>query len=66
MRLSTCIPVELEGAGPTQESAVNIAKHKETVGDALDEAHRDRSRRGLPQPQHHYENHQAEHHGPRE
>ena len=31
-----------------KESAVNIAKHKETVGDALDKAHRDRGRRGLP------------------
>jgi hypothetical protein len=59
--LDLCPPLNLEEIARCKESAVNIAKHKEAVRDAFDEAYRDRGRRGLVQPQqNHHQNQRAE------
>jgi hypothetical protein len=64
--LDLSAPLNLEEIARRKEFAVNRAKHKETVGDALDEAYRDRSRRGRSQPQQHrHENQQAKRRRPR-
>ena len=64
--LDLSAPLNLEEIARRNEFAVNCAKHKETVGDALDEAHRDRRRRGWAQPQQkRHQNQQAERRRPR-